>query len=148
MDHKIELGVKGIWENMDIIFKEIIKGNQNIKNAKEDIQNVTNKINLNSKIEIGKLVNDALQKKKETESQRIIDVFRKVYIDFKRNKTISDEMLMNVSFLVDKGREKEFDNLIDDVSEEYKDRVKFKYTGPLPVFNFTNIVIYPESWEN
>ena len=49
--------------------------------------------------------------------------------------------------LVDKGREKEFDNIMDDLNNEYKNRIKFMYTGPLPVFNFVNIVIYPEEWE-
>ncbi|MDP2938678.1 MAG: GvpL/GvpF family gas vesicle protein [Candidatus Omnitrophota bacterium] len=49
--------------------------------------------------------------------------------------------------MVDKGREKEFDNIMDDLSEEYKNRVKFMYVGPLPVYNFINIVIYPEEWE-
>ena len=56
-------------------------------------------------------------------------------------------MFVNASFLVDKGREKEFDNIMGDLSEEYKRKVKFMYTGPLPVFNFVNIVIYPEEWE-
>lgn len=147
MEHKIELGVKGLWENMDIIFNEIIEENKKIKKTKEEMQNVKEGISIQSKIEIGKLVNKALQKKKEKETQCIIDVLQKAYVDLKLNETISDEMFMNAAFLVDRGREKEFDNIMDDLNEEYKDRIKFKYTGPLPVFNFTNIVIYPEAWE-
>lgn len=147
MDHKIELSVKGFWENMGIIFKEIIEENKVIKKTKEEMQNVAKEISLQSKIEIGKLVDVALQKKKEKEAQCIIDVLQKVYVDLKRNNTASDEMFMNTAFLVDRGREKEFDNIMNDLNEEYKDRVKFKYIGPLPVFNFTNIAIYPETWE-
>jgi len=37
---------------------------------------------------------------------------------------------------------------MDDLSETYKERVRFIYSGPLPVFNFADIVIYPEEWEN
>jgi len=54
---------------------------------------------------------------------------------------------MNAAFLVTKGREKEFDNIMDDLSDEYNNRIKFKYTGPLPVFNFATTTIYPEEWE-
>ena len=54
---------------------------------------------------------------------------------------------MNAAFLVDKGREKEFDNIMDELSDEYQDRIEFLYAGPLPVFNFVNIVIYPAEWE-
>ncbi|MDP2968104.1 MAG: GvpL/GvpF family gas vesicle protein, partial [Deltaproteobacteria bacterium] len=39
MDHKIELGVKGIWKNMNLIFKEIAEENKEIKRLKEKIQN-------------------------------------------------------------------------------------------------------------
>ena len=147
INHKIELGVKGLWKNMGAVFNEIIEENKEIKKAKEEIQNVEEEISIQSKIEIGKLVDEALQKKKEKETQCIIDVLQKAYVDLKCNKTVSDEMFMNAAFLVDRGREKEFDNIMDDLNEEYKDRVKFKYTGPLPVFNFTNIAIYPEAWE-
>lgn len=147
MDHKIELGVKGIWENMDVIFKEIVEENKAIKRTKEDIQNDKNKKNIQAKMEVGKMVEKVLEKKKEKEAERIVDVLRRTAFDYKLNKTVRDEMFMNVAFLVDKGREKEFDNMMDDLSEGYKNRIKFLYTGPLPVFNFVNITIYPEEWE-
>ena len=147
MDHKIELGVKGIWKNREIIFKEIAEENREVRRAKEEIQNGGNKKNIQAKIEVGKLVEDALVRKKEKEQELIADTLRRTAFDCKLNKTIGDEMFMNAAFLVDKGREKEFDNIMDDLSEEHKDRMKFMYAGPLPVFNFVNIVIYPEEWE-
>jgi len=158
MKHKVELGVKGIWKNMDIIFKEIIEENKEIKRLKEEIQNEASKKNIHPvkksfsngvqvKMEIGKMVEEALQKKKEKEAQDIVDVLRRTFVDYRLTKTICDEMFMNAAFLVDKGREKEFDNIMDELSREYNDRIKFMYAGPLPVFNFVNIVIYPEEWE-
>jgi len=146
-DHKVELGVKGLWKNMDVIFKEIVDENKVIKRTKEDIQNDKNKKNIQAKMEVGKMVEKALEKKKEKEAERIVDVLRRTAFDYKLNKTIGDEMFMNAAFLVDKGREKEFDNIMDDLSRKYMDRTKFMYVGPMPVFNFANIVIYPEEWE-
>ncbi len=147
MDHKVELGIKGIWKNMEIIFKEIVEENKEIKKAKEKIQNDVGKKNIHTKMEVGKMVEQALAKKKEKETEGIVDVLRRTSVDHKLNRTVTDEMFMNAAFLIDKGREKEFDNIMDDLSEEYKNRIKFMYAGPLPVFNFVNIVIYPEEWE-
>lgn len=147
MDHKVELGVKGIWKNMDVIFKEITEENKEIKKLKEKIQKDRGKKNIKAKMEVGKMVERALTKKKEKEIDMIVDTLRRTAFDHKLNKTIGDAMFINAAFLVDKGREKEFDNIMDDLSDEYKKRIKFMYAGPLPVFNFVNIVIYPEEWE-
>ena len=157
-DHKVELGVKGVWKNMDVIFKEVVDENKAIKVLKEEIQGDSEKKNIHphtkdfgvgvkAKMEVGKMVENALEKKKEKEAQSIVDALRRTSSDYKLNKTVGDEMFVNSAFLVDKGREKEFDNIMDDLGEEHKDRVKFMYTGPLPVFNFVNIVIYSEEWE-
>ena len=146
MDYKIELSVKGIWKNMDMIFKEVVKENKEIKKAREKISNLKSQIS-NLKIEVGKMVEQALTKKKEKEAEKIINALRRTAVNYKLNKTIGDEMFMNGVFLVDKGKEKEFDNIMDDLSNKCRDRIKFMYTGPFPVFNFVNIVIYPEEWE-
>lgn len=154
MNHKIELGIRGLWKNMGIIFKEITKENKEIKKLKEKIQNETGRKKISSaemflqaKMEIGKLVENVLKRKKEEEAGEIVGAFRKTAFDHKLNNTIGDEMLINAAFLVDRGREKEFDNIMDDLSEAYKERIKFMYVGPLPPFNFVNITIYPEEWE-
>ena len=147
MEHKIELGVKGIWKNMDVVFKEIVEENKDIKKMKERLQDDKTKKNIQAKMEVGKMVAQSLERKKEKEAEKIVDTLRRTSVNYKLNKTMGDEMFMNAAFLVDKGREKEFDNIMDDLNQEYKDRIKFMYVGPLPVFNFVNIVIYPEEWE-
>ena len=147
LDHKVELGVKGTWVDMDVIFKEIVKENAEIRKMKEKLQNDAAAKNIQKKSDAGKLVEAALQKKKATEAEEIIERLRRTSVSYKLNKTFGDEMFINAAFLVDKGREKEFDNIMCDLSEEFKKRVKFLYAGPLPVFNFVNIVIYPEEWE-
>ena len=146
-DHKVELGVKGLWKNMEAIFKEIVDENKSIQKTKENIQIDKNKKNIQAKMEVGKMVEKALAKKKEKEAEEIVEALRRTSFDYRLNKTVGDEMFVNAAFLVDKGREKEFDNIMDDLGDEYKKRAKFIYTGPLPVFNFVNIVIYPEEWE-
>lgn len=147
MEYKIELGVKGIWKNMEIVFKEVVEENKDIKKMKEKLKNDNTKKNIQVKMEVGKMVAETLEKKKEKEADIIVDVLRRAAVNYKLNPIIGEEMFMNASFLVDKGRENEFDNIMDELSEEYKDRIKFMYAGPLPVFNFVSIVIYPEEWE-
>ena len=147
MDHKIELGVKGMWKDMKTIYKELTRENRDILRAKEEILKMRGKKNIGAKIELGKLVEEALTKKKEREQERVTEALKRIAFDHKLNKTVGGEMFMNVAFLVDKGREKEFDNIMEELTDQYKSRTTFIYAGPLPVFNFVNVAIYPEEWE-
>jgi hypothetical protein len=146
MDHKIELGVKGIWKNMETVFSDIVAENEVIKNLKEALTG-KNGNDIQTKMGLGRMVKEALDKKKKEQAEKIIDGLRRTSYEHRLSDTIGDAMFMNAAFLVDKGREKEFDNIMDDLGNEYKNRIKFMYAGPLPVFNFVNIVIYPEEWE-
>ncbi|MFZ3106692.1 MAG: GvpL/GvpF family gas vesicle protein, partial [Candidatus Hydromicrobium sp.] len=76
MDHKVELGVKGSWKNMNVIFEEIVEENREIKKAKEKIQNKAGKKGKQAKMEVGKMVEEALKKKKEQEAEKIVDALR------------------------------------------------------------------------
>ena len=147
MDHMIELNVKASWFNMNSIFKEIDRESREIIDLKKKLHEVNNEKTQDVKIEIGKLVEKALEQKKQHYADEIIGELRYSAIEFKINKTYGDEMFLNAAFLVSKGHEIEFDNIMDDLSEKYKNKIKFTYTGPLPVFNFANITIYPEEWE-
>lgn len=57
----------------------------------------------------------------------------------KDNDPISETMLLNASFLVDREKEVEFDELVNEAHERWKDQVEFNYTGPWPAYNFINI---------
>ena len=150
MDHKVELGVKGLWKNMVPIYNEIVKENQTIERLREKARPRSGKkraLLLETRVEMGKLVEEALQRKKDEEGDMICEALRRTVVDHRRNRTLGDEMFLNAAFLVDKGREKEFDNIMEDLNEGYQERIRFMYAGPLPPYNFVNVTIYSEEWE-
>jgi hypothetical protein len=147
MDHKIELGVKAMWKDLKTIYKELAVEDKDIKRAQGEIRNAKGKRNLGADIELGRLVEGALAKKKEKEREGVAQTLRRIASDCKLTKTSGEAMFMNASFLVQKGREKEFDNIMEDLTDRHRSRIQFLYAGPLPVFNFVNVAIHPEEWE-
>lgn len=57
----------------------------------------------------------------------------------KVNEPIGEKMLLNASFLVDRTKETEFDQLVNEAHEKWKDKADFKYSGPWPAYNFVHI---------
>jgi len=93
------------------------------------------------------MVENALKIKKEKEAEEILLAFKKSVFEYRQNKTKGDAMFLNTALLINSEREKEIDSIVADLGEKYKGRTDFTYTGPLPVYNFINLKIFPERWE-
>jgi hypothetical protein len=148
-ENKVELNVRGTWKNMGMIYKEIEKEHIEIQKISIEIdQQSDHEKKIRIIDEAGKLVEHALVDKKQEEAEKIIDAFRKSVFEYKHNKTSNHAMFMNTAFLVNSGREVEFDNIMNDLGVKYEGRSDFVYTAPLPIFNFINLKIFPEKWES
>jgi hypothetical protein len=147
-ENKVEFNVRGSWSNMGMIYKEIDNEYVELKKIRTEIEGLAEGKKKQSKIdEAGKLVEQILNDKKKTEAEIVIDSLRRSVFDFKLNKTNGDSVFMNTAFLMNSGREVEFDNIMAEIGTRFKDRSDFVYTAQLPIFNFIDLKIFPEKWE-
>jgi hypothetical protein len=56
-------------------------------------------------------------------------------------------MILNAAFLVERDRDKAFDEKVKEISRKYEELLTFKYTGPWPPYNFVNIKLKLERAE-
>lgn len=138
MDNKVEVGLKALWNDMNRIFQEIVTENKKVRIFKKKVDA---KADNSNKIALGKAVKETLDDKKDKEAKKILSTFKRAAVDIRTNDLLGDRMLLNAAFLIDRSHEKEFDYLVEDVVKEYNDRTTFKYVGPIPPFNFVNIVV-------
>lgn len=141
MDNKVELGVKALWTDMDLIFKEIVEKNKGIRILRKMVPSMKGAEEHNERIRLGELVKSALGKKKEKEANRILKTLKEISADNRVNDTFSDRMLLNAAFLVDKARGEEFDSRVNELEESQNGRIKLKYVGPMPALNFVEVVV-------
>lgn len=135
IEGKIELSLKGMWNNMEPVYKHITETQEDISALKSRLQQTTSP-SQNDKIELGKMVEFALTLEKERLSDKIITKLSNQYEDYRLNKNITENMFCNLAFLVNKSDEPAFDSMINALGEELNDNISFKYVGPLPPYNF------------
>ncbi|MBC8459081.1 MAG: GvpL/GvpF family gas vesicle protein [Deltaproteobacteria bacterium] len=141
MDNKVEMGLKALWKDVNQIFHEIAEKNQEVRKLKKKARGKAGRGNNALKIDLGKAVKKALESKKADEARSVVNMFKRTAIDAKTNDVFGDSMFLNAAFLIDRTREKEFDFMVEDLVKKYEDRATFKYVGPIPPFNFVNIVV-------
>lgn len=141
MTNKIELGLKAVWMDMKTIFKEIVEENKDIEILKKRISTGNTAKSLSHRIELGEMVKKALEAKRIEEELEILKMLDGAYSELRQNKIFGDNMITNSAFLLEKHRIDEFDNIIEQLNSAYKDRIRFKYVGPIPPCNFVELVI-------
>ena len=96
------------------------------------------------KIRLGERVKKSLDEKKKREAEPLIRELRPLALQFKNNRVCGDAMFLNCAFLANKAGEASIDERVKRIAGTRNGRVKFKYVGPVPIYNFIEIVIH---WE-
>lgn len=138
MDNKIELGIKAVWKDMDAVFQEILQEDEEIKRLRDKTAVMPT---YGDRINLGKMVQAGLKSKKETEADKMMSSLKTISVDTRDNQVYGDNMVLNAAFLVDMARIKEFDTMVQTIDADYRARMRLKYVGPVPPFNFVNIVV-------
>lgn len=138
MDGKVEVDIKIVWADMKKIYEEIVKENKKIRELK--VKGATG--NQQSLIHAGELVATALEEKKAVEGDRYLRILKKAAADCKENEPSEDKMVAHAAFLIDKGWLKEFDNIVEQMGEEFKERIQIRYVGPMAPFSFVDLQLH------
>jgi len=140
MKDKTELGVKAILKE-DVVYKDILEKYEDIGVLKEKIAALPPEKTYHQRMEIGEMVEAALQKEKQIVKEDILNSLSSLAVEVKTNDPYGELMIINAAFLVEKEKESEFDHQVQELGDRYDKKVKFKFVGSLPPFNFVNLVI-------
>lgn len=140
IEGKKELGLKAILKEA-MIYKDILEKYEEIKKLKEAIACETPAKTRFQRMEIGRKVEAALQKEKNRYKEEILNALTPLAREVKVNAPYGELMIISAAFLVENSREAEFDQNVQALADKAGEKVKFKYTGTLPPFNFVNLVI-------
>ncbi len=140
IEGKKELGLKAIFKE-EVIYKEIVEKYEDIKSLKKALSSEPPAKTYYLRVEVGRKVEAALQEEKDTYKEEILNTLSPLAQDTKVNNTYGELMIISAAFLVENAKEAEFDQNIQALADKYGDKIKFKYVGTLPPFNFVNLVI-------
>ena len=144
MRDKVEVGVKAIFHET-LIYQEILERYGEIRQRKEAVASLPSSKVHWQLMEIGKIVEAALEAEKVRVREEIVEALRGACCDFRlTHRLLGERMIMNAAFLVDRDREAAFDREMDRLGEQYGERIMFKYVGGFPPFNFVCLIINVE----
>ena len=135
---KLEFGLKVNWDR-DQIIEELKQQDEEIRRFHQEIIRKQLQSTYFARMQLGRMIDKALAERATQYVRDIYEGLRGVCVASRDNQPIGDKMIMNAAFLVDRSREAKFDSVVNKIAKNYGKRLKFKYTGPWPPYNFVNI---------
>src|SRR3954471_11182143 len=138
MAGKLEFGLKVNWDR-DQIIEELKQEDDEIRQFHQEIIRKHLQSTYLARMQLGRMIDKSLAERSTQYVREIYEALRAVCVASRDNQPIGDKMIMNAAFLVERNREAEFDSVVNRIARKYGKRLKFKYTGPWPPYNFVNI---------
>lgn len=148
----VELGVKGLWTDMEAVFRNIVESSPEIQSLRKKLTasggpGAAGKRppNMTSQIKLGELVKKALEARKCDMEASLRGRLTPLVKDSRRNKTFGDPMFANLALLVEQLRQNEVEAALSAFEAEQASNVKLRCVGPLPPCNFLELII---TWDD
>ncbi|WP_026694728.1 GvpL/GvpF family gas vesicle protein [Peribacillus kribbensis] len=134
---KIELGLKVIGKKEWL--ESQVAQNSKIDKMAKAVQGKSEAASYYERIQIGGAAQKLITSLQQEVKQEVFNPLSELAEASKTNDPTSEKMLLNAAFLVERNKESEFDQKINELYEKWKDKVEFNYSGPWPAYNFINI---------
>lgn len=142
MDGKVELGLKVLW-NQERLYADIVATHAGVRSLRDKLAGRPPTEGHNERVRLGEMVEATLTERRVQDADMIMARLEPLAIRAQRNDIYGEMMVLNAAFLVEKSRETEFDAAVRALDAVADNLMNFKYVGPLPPFNFVDLVI---SW--
>ncbi|MFP7492435.1 GvpL/GvpF family gas vesicle protein [Terribacillus saccharophilus] len=135
--NKVELGLKIIGKQEWL--EEEVHKDPAISKLQSIVSKKSKEAGYYDRMKLGELTQRFFTDKRQEIEKQIMLPLQKIATAAKSNDPISEKMLLNSAFLLAKEKEAQFDEAVNELHDEWGDKVEFKYSGPWPAYNFVNI---------
>ena len=144
MDHRVELGIKALWDQEQVVREVMTTGPPALQRLRDKIKGQSIAASYYDRMSLGEGIEAAVADKREEDSSKILARLLPLADEYKLNPLQVERMVVNAAFLVQRDRQPQFDAAIEELDQELGSRLTFKYVGPVPPYNFVSLSIM---WE-
>jgi Gas vesicle synthesis protein GvpL/GvpF len=132
----IQLTVKGEYDE-DAILREVVRSSRQIATLRARVRSMPPDAGYYDRIRLGELVADQVERYRESDTQRVLEALGSSAVASHVEQVSTADAAFNLSFLVQRAKERAFSTRLGTIAEEFGDRIRIHYLGPLPPYSFT-----------
>jgi hypothetical protein len=122
-------------------FLQRVSEEEEIKRLKQSLLSKQGGITVDDQMKVGLLVKRYLDKTKACYATQIQSALSGVCDNFKAHDLMDDKMVLNTAFLINRNRQRDFEQRVEDVNSEFEEKFNFRCVGPLPPYSFYTLEV-------
>jgi hypothetical protein len=138
VDGKVEMSLKVQWD-VDNIFEYFLGADPELATLRDEIFGRSQAPVPSEQIELGRQFEERLNHERDEQTERVVESFRPYFSELKVNPPRDEKMVMDLAFLVERGRLKVFEEQVYQVAGTFPNQYIFDYGGPWAPFNFAGL---------
>ncbi len=138
LNGKVELRLRAVYQE-ESLMREVVREDLDVARLRHSLRGASEDATYYGRIRLGELVANAIERKREVDVRAILEPLEPLALDTRIAEVSHERIVVNVSFLVATDHLPEFDRAVDELGAAQRDRMRFKYTGPLPPHSFVEL---------
>lgn len=138
IEDKVEVEVAATWD-LNRVLREVA-ATEEILRFKEEISAKQSPL-LESSVQLGKLVKAMIDRRRDCYREQMIDCLKPIAVDVQANVLVSEALVLNVAFLINKADQDELDGRVRYLDDLFHGEMDFRVIGPLPPYSFAAVEI-------
>lgn len=136
----IEIDVVATLNDFNCFLHEVSE-EEEIKQLKQSLLSKKGGVTVDDQMKVGVLVKKYLDKKREDYASQIQSALSAIAQNLKAHDLMDDKMVLNTAFLIDKNKQKDFQQEVEKLNSEFKEKLNFRCVGPLPPYSFYTLEV-------
>jgi len=143
----IEMDIVATLDDFNSFLREEVSEADEIKQFKQSLIGKKGGVTIDDQMRVGVLVKRYLDKKKAEYADQIQNALSEIAQNFKAHDLMDDTMVLNTAFLMDKNKQKDFEQKLDQINNRFEEKLNFRCVGPLPPYSFYTLEIKKAQFE-
>jgi len=138
VDDRVQMTLK-VYYHEEPILREIVENEPEVARLREAMSEGPEEAMRDVRAQLGELVSNAVEQRRELDSADIVERLKPVSQAAVVEGLEREFMVFNMPFVVDRDRQEEFEDTVEEVAQERQERMRFRLLGPMPVYNFIDV---------
>jgi len=139
-ENMVEIDVVASYADFSEVIREVANS-PDVVALKDSILKNGSEITGADQIEIGMLVKEKLDERKNVITSKIKDVLSPFICEDRAHEVMNDQMILNTAFLIKRDETAQFEIMVNKLDETFNGKLNFRLVGPLPCYSFYTLEV-------